>query len=137
MKGRRRREAGFGLVMAIFVLLVLAAVGLALVDLGAVQRRTSSLSLQALRAGQAARSGLQWGAQRALATGTCPPTTTLALSEGGLQGFTARVTCSATVHVEAATTSTIFELDAVGEYGAFGNPDYVRRRVRASIHQGS
>lgn len=135
--GRHRRDRGFGLVMAIFVLVVLATSGLAMVSLAGVQRRTASLSLQALRAGQAARSGLQWAVHNAVVSGACPASTTLTLTEGGLQGFTVQVRCTSTTHVEAATTSTIFEIDAVGEYGAFGSADYARRRVRASLHQGS
>ncbi|MCP5058607.1 MAG: pilus assembly protein MshP [bacterium] len=134
---RRQREQGFGLVTAIFVLIVLAASGLAMISLSGVQRRTASLSLQALRADQAARSGLQWAAHNAISAGACPPNTTLTLTEGGLQGFSVAVSCTSTAHVEAATTSTIFELDSVGEYGSFGSADYVRRRVRASLHQGS
>lgn len=133
----RRREQGFGLVTAIFVLIVLAVSALAMISLSGVQRRTSSLALQALRADQAARSGLQWAGHTAISSGACPPSTTLSLTGGGLQGFSVTVGCTRTTHVEAATTSTIFELDSVGEYGSFGSPDYVRRRVRASLHQGS
>ncbi|MCP3984742.1 MAG: pilus assembly protein MshP [bacterium] len=134
---RNRRNRGFGLVTSIFVLVVLATSSLAMISLSGVQRRTASLSLQALRADQAARSGLQWAIYNAIGSGTCPASTTLTLTEGGLQGFSATVSCASTTHVEAATTSTIFELDAVGEYGAFGSADYVRQHVRASLHQGS
>ncbi len=133
MRVSRRREGAFGLVVSLFLLVVLAVAAMVLVDLGGVQRRTALLSLQTVRARHAARSGVEWGLQRIQALGGCPPTTVLSPA-GGLGGFQVRVTCASSQHVESGSSSTVFEIEAEATRGAFGEPDYVRRRIRLAAH---
>lgn len=133
---RRRREGGFGLVASLFILVVLAVAAMALVDLGGVQRRTALLSLQTVRARHAARTGLQWGVRTALDTAACPAPTVLNPGSG-LSGFAIRVTCTSSQHVEGATTSTVFQIEAEATYGSFGELDHVRRRMRTAAQLGA
>lgn len=134
MRPARRGEGGFGLVAALFILVVLAVAATAMVDLGGVQRRSALMSLQSVRVRAAAHTGVQWGLRTALDAGACPATTTLTLTTGGLNGFRVRVTCSSSQHAEGTSTTTVFHIEGEAEYGSFGSLDYVRHRIRASAH---
>ena len=135
-------QSGFSLVSAVFLLVVLAALGAYMVSVSGVQRTTTTLALQGARAQQAARSGIEWAVYRALngnVTQTCgnapstPLTNTLPLSGSGLDGFTVDVTCSYTRHQEGSACFYVFALEAHSEYASFGRPDYVSRRIRATV----
>jgi MSHA biogenesis protein MshP len=58
---RLRRSAGVGIVTAIFLLVVLAGLAVALVGITGAQQSASTLDVQGARAYQAARAGIEWG----------------------------------------------------------------------------
>ncbi|MCZ6570292.1 MAG: hypothetical protein O7B23_09050 [Deltaproteobacteria bacterium] len=124
---------GFGLIAAIFVLLVLASAGAMMLNLSGVQRKTTALALQGDRAYRAAITGIEWGVHQSLNLAACPATTTLNLTEGGLQGFDVALSCTSSEHSENGVTSRTYELTAISEYGTYGEADYVRRRVMGTI----
>ena len=128
----RTRQLGISLVPALFLLIVLAALGLVIVKLGAVQQQTVVLSMQSARAYAAARAGIEWAAYQALVNGSCAGAS-LALGEGGLTGFSVDTTCSSSTHSEGPTTVTVYVIDAFAYAGAYGTPDYVSRRVRSTV----
>ena len=130
---RARGTAGFGLVPAIFLLVVLSLVGAAMLRLVGVSGATASLSLRAARAFQAARSGVEWGTRQVTLLGACPATTVLALTQGGLAGFSVTVSCTSSQHVDSASTTTNFLITSSASAGAFGTRDYVSRRVRGTV----
>lgn len=130
---RARATAGFGLVPAIFLLIVLSLVGVVMLRLVGVSGATASLSLRAARAFQAARSGVEWATRQVTTLGVCPATTTLALTQGGLAGFSVVVSCSSSQHVDSASTTTNFLITSIASAGAFGTRDYVSRRVRGTV----
>ena len=68
---KRRRQAGVGLVTAIFLLVVLAGLGVAMVGLFNAQQTSSNLDLQGARAYQAARAGLEWGLFQQMRNNSC------------------------------------------------------------------
>ncbi|WP_317205624.1 pilus assembly PilX N-terminal domain-containing protein [Janthinobacterium sp.] len=68
---RRGRGAGFGLVTAIFLLVVLAGMGVAMVTLSTAQQAGASLDLLGARAYQAARAGIEYGLYRQRRSGVC------------------------------------------------------------------
>ena len=129
---RSNSQRGFALIAAIFLLIVLALASSMMVNLSGVQRRTSAFSLLGDRAYHAAASGVEWGIYQALASG-CPGTTTLNLSEGGLKGFDVEVSCSSSSHDEGSATTTTYVIEAVAEYGSYGDQDYVKRRMRSVV----
>ena len=129
---RSNSQRGFALIAAIFLLIVLALASSMMVNLSGVQRRTSAFSLLGDRAYHAASSGVEWGIHQALASG-CPATTTLNLSEGGLKGFDVDVSCSSSSHDEGSSTTTTYVIEAVAEYGSYGDQDYVKRRMRSVV----
>src|SRR5581483_11248768 len=62
----RKRQAGFSLVAAIFIIAVLAVLAALMVTIGSVQRTTVAQALQAARAYQAANAGIEWAIVRAI-----------------------------------------------------------------------
>jgi MSHA biogenesis protein MshP len=95
MKRSLRRARGFALILAVFLIVSLAAVGAYLLTVSNVQVETGVMDEQAARAYQAARAGLEWGAYRVLRNSTCPGGTTAIALPGNLAGFRAEVTCTA------------------------------------------
>jgi MSHA biogenesis protein MshP len=128
----RHRQRGFSLVPALFLLVVLAVLGAVAVRLSAVEHQTVLLSMQSTRAYAAARAGIEWSAYQAVTAGTCG-SATVALAEGGLDGFTVDTNCTTTSHNEGSSTTNVYILEAFAYSGAYGTPDYVSRRIRASV----
>jgi MSHA biogenesis protein MshP len=126
------RQCGFSLVSAIFLLVVLAGLGVYAVRLNTLQQQTVTAGLRAAQAFEAARAGVEWGAYRALNAGVCAAST-LNLTEGATAGFRVSVECSQSTHAEGASTVRVFVFDVRAESGIYGGPDYVSRRVQTKI----
>ena len=129
---RKRRESGFSLVSAIFLLVVLGGLGVFAVRLNVMQQQTVTAALRASQALSAARSGVAWGAYRALNGGACA-NTTLALTEGATAGFSVSVQCTQNTYVEGTSTIHVYVFDVRATAGAYGGPDYVSRHVQSKI----
>ena len=117
-------QRGFGLVAALFLILVIAGVIAAMARLSVTQHSTSSLAIQQARAYQAARAGLEWGIAAAPA-GICMATP----AEFSLDGFR--------VKVEEACPSNSPErvLTAEAWFSEADSPDYVFRRVQVTFEE--
>jgi len=89
MKRPLRRIRGFALILALFLIVALAAIGAYLLSVSNVQVESGIMDEQGARAYQAARAGLDWGAYRVLRDATCDPPTTIPLG-----GFFAEVSCT-------------------------------------------
>lgn len=133
---RQPRQLGFSLVPALFLLVVLAVLGSVAVRLTGVQQQTVVLSMQSARAYAAAKTGVEWSAYQALSAGNCG-SSTLSLTEGGLAGFSVDVSCASSSHTEGASTTNVYVLDAFAYSGSYGSPDYVSRRIRATVTDAS
>jgi MSHA biogenesis protein MshP len=129
---RKNLQTGFSLVPALFLLVVLSALGIVAVRLAGVQHQTVVLAMQSGRAYAAARSGIDWSAYQALVNGSCAAAT-LSLTEAGLAGFSVDTSCSSTVHSEGPNTVRVYVIDAFAWSGSYGNPDYVSRRIRSTV----
>lgn len=125
-------QRGFSLVSAVFLLVVLAGLGVYAVRLNTLQQQTVTGGLRAAQALQAARTGASWGAYRAIATGACAGGT-LNLTEGATAGFRVTVQCAERTHLEGTSTVRVFVFDVRAEAGAYGGPDYVSRRLQTKI----
>ncbi|MGB5256263.1 MAG: hypothetical protein WBN07_01065 [Woeseiaceae bacterium] len=133
---RKTNQHGFSLVPALFLLVVLAALGIVAVRLAGVQQQTVVLAMQGGRAYAAARSGVEWSAYQALNNSSCT-SATISLTEGGLAGFTVETNCSSTSHSEGPNTVHVYVIDAFAWSGSYGSPDYVSRRVRSTVTDAS
>lgn len=126
------RQRGFALVAAIFLLVVLALLGIYIVKISGVQHQTVNVALLGARAFEAARTGIEWGAFQALDAASCT-TTTLNLTEDGLDGFDVDVTCTASTYSETGNTYNMYVIDVEARAGNYGTPDYVSRRMQAIV----
>ena len=130
------RQGGFSLVTAIFILVILAALGAAMVTFSGAQQTTVAMDIQTARAYQAARAGIEWGAYRALQVPgfTCAGTpVSLSFTGTSLAGFTTLVSCTPSSHSESGNTLTLFEFTANASYGVANTPDFVARELRARV----
>lgn len=128
----KNRQRGISLVPALFLLIVLAALGIVAVRLNAVQTQTVVLAMQSARAYSAARAGIEWSAYQALINNSCA-NGSLALTEAGLNGFTVETQCVFSTHTEGPQSTRIYTIDAFAYSGVYGTPDYVSRRIRSTI----
>lgn len=147
------REAGAGLVTAIFLLVVLAGLAAALVTLAGTQRQSAALDEQGARAYQAARAGIEWALfQRSTdpanyCAGDDPVVRSFALPEGTpLAGFVVTVSCTRTAWQGPASANPSLNLDrwnlravactstlALGCPNLTNSPDYVARAIEVQI----
>ena len=153
-------QRGFSIITAVFLLVVLSLLGAFIVSVTGLQQSSQQLDVQGVRAYQAARAGIEWGAWQVLdpnndlagfgGTANLPPcpgaTTNLSGLGGSLSPFTVTVTCSATLN--APTTEGLRNIGAyqiiatacnqpvVGP-GTCPNPSpasgYVERQLQATL----
>lgn len=130
----RGRQQGFGLVAALFVIIVITLVIAAMARLSTTQHGSNSLALQQARAYQAARAGLEWGISRAVNAGSCS-NSGVSMAGGGLSEFTVSLTCSSTSYTnEDGSTLRLCQLSASAQNGSPGaRPDYAFRRLSAVV----
>ena len=139
---RRSREAGFGAIAAIVVLVVLASLAAAVVRFGTVAQTTSAQAVLAARALQAARAGTEWGLYQAFKGSwtTCAGASqTLDLTAD--TGFRVTVSCASSVFNEGETspgvprTVRLFTIDAVACNGAGACPDNTRATTQGYVER--
>lgn len=139
-----RSEHGVALVSAIFLLVVLAAVGAFMLNLSGVEQSTTNRALLAARAHYAARAGIEWGIHRArnatatmCAVSPAVSTTSFTPTGSGFDGFNIAVSCTYTVHNEAGVGLTspfnVFFITSTATHGSPGDLEHAERRVEATV----
>jgi MSHA biogenesis protein MshP len=156
---RRRTNRGFALASAIFILVVLAALAVAITLLTTQSQAGVARDLLGSRAYQAARAGLDWGAYRVLdplnttatsgsaplpncpgaAGSTCPAAAspvaaavpTAPFASTVLAGQTVTLQCSCTDHTEAGRNIRVFQLKSTAAFGT--GLTAVERQVSARV----
>ena len=131
-----RPQRGFSLIPALFLMVVLAGLGAVAARFSGVQQQTVNLALQGTRAYAAAKTGIDWAAYQALVNGSCGAAT-VPLNEGGLTGFSVDTVCTSTGHTEGAAVITVYAIEAFAQGGVYGTPDYVSRRIHATVTDAS
>lgn len=149
---------GFSVVAALFLLVVLALLGAAIVSVIGVQQASGQLDLLGVRAYHSARAGVEWGARSVLdpdntlnpascsppVMPSCPVSPThLNTLAGSLSMFTVTVICTQTADTTEGNRSLrVFTVVATAcnqpdGGGACPNPapsgDYVERQLQASL----
>lgn len=135
-----KRQSGFAMVSAIFILVALAALGAFIATVSSTQHVGSALDVDGARAYQAARAGVEWGVARALAS-NCVGSSNL----DTLNGVAITVTCAVQATGDAveaglgslySITSTACNQPAAGACpGAAGPPNYVERRINVVVER--
>ena len=147
MRGSKLQR-GFSLVSAIFLLVVLAVLGAAMVSFSTTQSQGLAMDAMGSRAYQAANAGIEWAAYNiavnsSVARTAAPvfvPGTGTALG-GNLAPFTVTVGYTAVQHVDdtaypstgVVQTFWSHDIAASAVYGTPGTPDYVERVVSAKM----
>ncbi len=147
-------QRGFTIVSAIFILVVLAALGAFIAVVSTTQQIGAAMDVQGARAYQAARAGIEWGTYRIWVNNqanrytnkNCDGTTNSPITASfippapTLSAFTVTVTCSVTP--DAAGGPTVYSITAVACNqpspagscpGLVGNANYVERRMTVAI----
>jgi MSHA biogenesis protein MshP len=134
----RRRSAGVGLVTAIFLLVVLAGLAVAIVSVFNTQQQSVLLDVQGARAYQAARAGIEWGLFQQRRNGNCFANKNFGFpSTSSLSGFSVKVTCQAVG--SGVLARFIINAWACNPAAADGscqptnNPDYVQRHLEVEL----
>lgn len=123
----RCAQRGMSLVVAIFLIVVVASLAAFGVASANATRSTKDLQLLSSRALAAARAGAEWGAYRALTQNLCPNTPqALALTQGALRGFAVTVDC---VRSQPEGGYWVVDITSTATWSRFGAPDYAYRRI--------
>lgn len=139
MQHRRRPAGGFSIVTAIFLLVVLSALGVALLSISTMQHAESALDVQGARAYQAARAGMEWGVYRQRVDGSCLASSNFSMpANGALSSFSVTVRCTpaagALPRFQVIATACNQPVGGVcSTANASNNPDYVQRVVQAEF----
>mgnify|MGYP005831631653 CR=1 FL=1 len=115
-----RRQRGMSLVVAVFLIVVIALLAAFAVSIGSASNASTDQPLSADRARAAAKAGREWGAYRATVQGVCPAVAPppLILNQGALNGFRVTVTCDRDV------SATVFDISAFAQRGNYGSANY-------------
>ncbi|MGH8442157.1 MAG: type IV pilus modification PilV family protein [Nevskiaceae bacterium] len=129
-----RASRGFSLVSAIFLMVVLVILGTALVSISSVQHTSSAQLVQVARANFAARAGAEWVAAQpgTWCAGPYPMESSFTLPSP-MSGFTITVSCTRSDHTLEGVTQKYFVVDVTATSGAYGGPDFVRRKLRTKM----
>ena len=133
----RRQQRGFGAIMAIVVVVMMASLAAGLARIGMAQQLGSAQDVQSARAWAAARAGIEWGLFRALSSTTpadawktCSSLAqTLDLS--ATTGFYVTVSCDSAVYNEGESAPgtpnvvRVFRIEATACNSATSCPDPV------------
>ena len=130
-----KSQPGFMMVTTMFLLVILSLMASYIVALAALTSSSESMSLSRVRSYFAAASGLEWATYKVQQSPyTCPgASTTFSLTQGGLSGLTALVTCSKSTFTQGSSTYYVFSLAATGSYSSQGALDYAQSTLSQSV----
>ena len=134
-------ERGFSLITAIFLLVVIASLGIFAVTLSTTQHQSQALDVMGSRAYHAARAGIEWAAYNVSlspasspAAAVCATSPNLGTLGGTLAPFTVTVSCSATSHVEGVSTVWVYEVSSTAATGGSpGDQNYLERVITVKM----
>lgn len=149
MKKTQNIQRGFSLVTAIFLLVVIAALGTFALTLSTTQQQSAAMDVLGARAYQASRVGIEWAAHQVLRNsaagfeqacttnpgGTSQPVTPL---PNTLQNFSVLATCTSTAVSDVGVPLMVYQITstASGVGGAaVGSQNYIERQISVTIAQ--
>ena len=135
---RTSAQHGFAIISAIVILVILAGLGAFALSFSTAQHFGSAQDIMGIRALNAARSGLEWGAYRQRIASSCAVSTNVDMSAAtSMAGFTVTVTCDSDPDPSGRpTTVTIIRSTACNEPSGGACPNitnpsnmYIERQV--------
>lgn len=130
-------QRGFAAMAAVFIVVVLAALGAFMLTLSNTQHLTAAQDVQGSRAYWAARAGLEWGITQVIATSACPAASATFV----VDTFNLEVSCDATNYDDEGRTVTMVKMTSVActdspcDGTNAGTVSYVERSVSTSIER--
>ncbi|MFZ2725191.1 MAG: PilX N-terminal domain-containing pilus assembly protein [Methylococcaceae bacterium] len=131
MKSLLSIQRGFSLMSAIFLLVVISALGLFAVTVSTSQQQNAANDVLGSRAYQAAKAGLEAAVYQLSKGGaTCATLVTPVMPSGQLSGFTITLTCNSTAYTDG-TTGFVYQVTSTAKTtgGVVASPYYVERQV--------
>lgn len=133
MKPIVHTQSGFATIAAIFLIVVLAALGGFMVTFSNTQHLTAAQDVQGSKAYWAARGGLEWAlvaippasAATSACTVTAPPT--------AIDGFNITINCTKNTYTVGAGTEAVYAIESIASIGTVGSVGYIERSVGASV----
>lgn len=124
------RQAGFSIIAAVFILVVLGGLGTVMVQLSTTQHLGAAMSLEGRQAWYSARAGAEWARYRIMENQACSSTQTIA-------GFNVVIQCTPTEPTrEGASTVTIYHVTSTASKSMAGAGE-VKREVRLAVWRGA
>lgn len=139
----KKHQPGFSLVSAIFLLVIIAALGLFTVTISTTQQQSSAMDALGSRAYQAAKAGIEWSIYRITRAGeTCATLTQPAMPAGTpLSDFNVTVICThyplapLLTYRDGTDEFSVYELTSTATTAGavVGSLGYLERQVRVTI----
>jgi len=139
----KKSQHGFSIVSAIFLLVVLAFLGVAMTTLSTTQNQGAAMDVMGSRAYQAARAGIEWAAYNvsispassATPWAGCVAAKTVAVAADLAPFSPVTVSCVANSYIEGASTIWIYDVSAVAQTTGLvaGNQDFVQRVITVKL----
>lgn len=132
-------QYGFTLISAIFLLVVISALGIFAVTISTSQQQTSAMDFQGSRAYQAAKAGLEWGVYQISknnvdCTASHPMTSPTMPAGTQLSIFSVTLDCTgSSQYTEGANPFFVYQVKATAKAGSVGSADYVERQLQIQI----
>ena len=133
MSHKPSAQQGLAAIAAIFLVVVLAALGGFMLTFSNAQHASSAQDVQGSRAYWAAMAGLEWGMSSVVSgAANCLP-----LSNLSIGAFSVAIRCSARLYTEASTSHTIYQLTSGASLtgATAGNQSYIERSVSAVLEK--
>ena len=129
-----RFQRGFAAVAAIFLVVLLAALGAFMVTFSNSQQLSSAQDVQGTRAYWAASAGLEWAIVN-IAVCTNPASTPMAGAPATINNYTMVISCSFSTYTDAGNTVNIFLIASNASVGTVGAVGFIERNVSASLER--
>lgn len=137
MRQASANQRGVALVSAIFLLVVLAALGAYMLTVSGVQQTTVNRALIDARTHYAARAGLEWGIHRAvspptLGTGECSSSAQFGLTGYGLDNVQVTVECVLNLYTPGVD-AYVYAITSTARNFSTGTAEYAERKLEATV----
>jgi len=130
MNAASHGQRGFALIGALFVLVVVAALGAFAVRINMTQQHDADLDLQQLRAEAGLNSGVEYAATRLLAPGAnCGNLANLNVG-GYAVTFNA---CARVQYVVNSATVNVYTVTLTSSRGVYGTPEFLARTATVRV----
>jgi MSHA biogenesis protein MshP len=131
-------QRGFAAIAAIFLVVLLAALGAFMVSISNTAQLDSAKDIQGSRAYWAARAGLEWGLGSASAVASpasITSTTCTSATPLSIEGFSVQVSCTVATYLEGDPRYLIKITSVASAGGVPGSIGYVERSVSAALER--